>query len=193
MINGPKMHRGRRWFSWAMLYNNIWITAIGAMFIALLAGGIMTTSTMNQMKSGMDNMNGQMNQGSEAAAKFIGDLKGHFPVDQPVVTTRKMLGIINDAKKISARASYLLNNVQPEAIGSTIAHVNTLMGAFTPADVVSAKEHVLNLVAKIDTMVSAIPPEKITQLLTTIGSIDSAKLNTFIDHLNKIGEIKIQL
>ncbi|MDB9801281.1 hypothetical protein OAB94_02770 [Flavobacteriaceae bacterium] len=178
---------------WNAIYSNIVVSGILACFIVLLAGGIMTTTTMNSMKTGMDDMNGQMSLGSKAATKFITGLKGKFPINQPEVTTRQLLGTVDNIHKITARAQFLLNHIKPETIATTVEHINMLMGAVSAEEVQSIKGHIVNIIDKIDQIVTSIPPEKITDLLTTISSLDSVKINSLVDMIGKLHEIKIQL
>lgn len=178
---------------WAQYVGLAFVAAIMGMFIALLAGGLQTTVVMDHMKRGMDDMNSQMKMGADAAAKFVTSLKGKFPVNQPEVTTRQMLGIVENAHKISARVQYLLENVQPAAIGLTVQNINKILGALTPDDVETIKQKILSITAHIDADIASIPADKVAALITTISKLDSEKINILIDNISKLHEIKIQI
>lgn len=167
----------------------IFLCAIMAMFIILLAGGLQTTVVMNSMKKGMDDMNGQMMQGS----RMVKNLAVKFPANQPELTARQLLGIIANVDKLTARSQYLLDHVEAEAIGETVKSVNKIIGAVSPDEIELVKTRALGIVSKVDNILAGVDPAKIAGLLDTIGKIDPKQLNALISMVSKLHEIKIQL
>lgn len=169
------------------------VGAIMGMFIALLAGGLQTTVVMNSMKKGMDDMNGQLTQSVQAGTALVNHLKTKFPANQPEVTTRQILGVVENVHKISARAQLLVGSVEPDAFGQTVKNINKFMGAVSPEEIDAVKGHALSIVARVDALVAQIDGAKIDKLLEVAGKLDAAQLNALVATIAKIHEIKIQL
>jgi len=183
-------------FRWALRFgclNTTMVTGMFVMFIILLTGGLQTTTVMKRMDIGMISMNAKMDKGEKAITKVVTHLKKKFPSNQPEVTTRQILGIIENVHKISARAEFLLNSVKPGSIGGIADRLQVMMGAISPQEIENIKLHLMSIIARADTIVSSIPSDKITNLITTISNLDTNKINKLIDTFSRLHEIKIKI
>ena len=190
VIISPKYLRRLLWFCGIGLAA---VLAIMGMLAGIMGGGVKTMSQMDSMKRGMDDMNGQMTKSSDAVSDFVIQLKGKFPSNQPEVTTRQILGIIENAHQIAARTQYLMNHVEPEDIGSLLKNVNKVLGAVSPQDLDTLKTQALQIIQHVDALVTQIDPTTISNALQMISSLDSTKINSLIGMVGALHEIKIQL
>ena len=159
------------------------------MIAGIMGGGIPVYNNMNEMKQGLNYMKGVMEQATGYGTYAFSSLKDKFPTNQIEVSTRQLIGAIENGHKISARSEYLLSHVHPESISKAF----DLIGAVTPEDVVEIKTRVKSILKHTDDMLAAVPADKLVSFITTIAGIDSVKLNTLIDNMSKLHEIKIQI
>jgi hypothetical protein len=151
------------WFVGFILGLNI----AGIVLLAIMMGGASDTPVMmTRMDSGMAKMVGSMDDGKQAVEIVVKYIKDKFPPDQLEVTTRQILGIIENVYKVSSTA-------------------------VSPQEVENVKLHVMSIIERADTIVSSIPSDKITDLITTISRIDTVKINELLAKFNDLREIKI--
>jgi uncharacterized protein YoxC len=172
------------WFTGIIMVASL--TTMG-ITIALLAGGYGTVQTMNVMRDGMGDMNSKMSQGTDAVAGVVAQLKSKFPANQLEVSTRQVLGTLENGNKISARFNHLLQHVDENAIRS----INGIVASFTPQDVDALKTHALGTLAKINQIVADIDSAKVAALIETFGGLDAKQINALIGVIAKLHEIKI--
>lgn len=172
------------WFTGIIMVASL--TTMG-ICIALLAGGYGTVQTMNVMRDGMGDMNSKMSQGTDAVAGVVAQLKSKFPANQLEVSTRQVLGTLENGNKISARVNYLLQNIDENAVRS----LNGIVSSLTAQDVDTLKAHALGTLAKVNQIVADIDATKVAGLIDTVAGLDSKQINALISVVAKLHEIKI--
>lgn len=172
-----------------------WVIAIGvwvsaAMQIVLVAGGYGSMQTVNVMRDGLGDMNSKMTkmtQPADAMTDFVNRLTSKFPANQAEVSTRQILGALENGNKITARINYLLQNIDETSIRS----LNGIMASLSADDVNTIKANALNIITRVEQIVSNIEPAKISTVLQTIGQLDSQQFNALLKNLAGVHELKI--
>lgn len=159
----------------------------------ILVGGAGPMNAIDTMKKGLVNMNGKMDIASDYTVFLYKMLKDKFPANQVEVTSRQVLGSIENVNKITARSNFLLNSVNPENVGKTIDNVNRVIDSITQDDITLIKTKVHNILDTADNLLKSISPETITGVLNTVSQIDTAKLNGAIETLANLHQIVLNL
>ena len=164
----------------------IMVAAILGLFIAMLAGGYTTVQTVNDMKSDMKEMKRGMQELSAGPKLIARKLEGKFSDDQIEITTKYVLGIVENVYNIS-------NNLDIESIGKIANQFDTFMNTFSLQEMENVKIHMTSIITGVDSIVSSIPADKIANFITTMGKIDMVKINNLVDSFSKLHEIKINI
>jgi len=167
--------------------------AIVGLLIGLLAGGYGTVQIMTRMDGGMSLMTKRVTDGGELVDNIVKGLSGKFPANQPEVTTRQVLAMIENANRIAARTQYLLQHLEPEGIGQTVHHFNKIMGAMSGQEIQSFKTSVLNTAKNLEKITASINPADVARVVQKVGQLDTVQFNLLAKTVAKIHEIKIQL
>jgi len=137
---------------------------------------------MKTMNRDMTKMVNKMDLGEEAINNIVGQLQSKFPANQPEISARQILGIIENVHNI-------VKSVKP----GSIRNIVDLAGSVSPQEIENTKHHVMNIIARVDMIVSSIPVDNIDKIVAALSLIDTTKINSLMETISKLHEIKIQI
>lgn len=172
LIQFPMSVKVALWFLVGLSIANVVMMGI------LLGGGWQSMSQLSRMESGLNDMNGLMQDSGEQAKSLAKEFMSKFPSDQPEVVARDVMALVANARRITDEIH--------------------------ASDIQAVKGQVLGGVEQVTRVVSQIQMDHINGLIARsqelAQALDPAKINAFIDstksleeRLQNLHEIKIQV
>jgi len=157
--------------AWAFV-SMLLVIGIGSALIvagfAVQASGDMMTKTSEATVS----MHDETLQTKADVTNYIAQLKSNFPAGQDVETARQLLGIVENAHKISSGVSLLLENVQPETVTELSGHVGTIVSKVDMLFAQVSQEEMTRIKVLFDHMqelVAGVTPAHVTKLMDGVS------------------------
>lgn len=172
--------------AWMNFVGLVAVITLLAVILGLGVGAYKSGDMMSRMNESTSYMKDEMRDTKKSAATYLQRLKSLFPVNQDEVTTRQVLGIVENVHKITARAEQLLTQVEPETITAMVAHLGTIAER---VDAMSARvddtqiQRVLATVAHVQELVAGVTPEQVNAVIA--GLSETAQ---HVGHLSKEAE-----
>lgn len=157
--------------------------------IVFAAGGYGAQKNVVEMKSMMGTMTkstGALDQLNET----VSNLSTKFPKNQMEVTTKQILGMIQNAYLLTSRGKFLTDDVKPSDIGTILNKAAEFVSNISPTEI---STNVDKIIKRVNAVITHVDPVAIDKILTAASKIDMTQLNKFVDRVNKLHQIKIDL
>jgi hypothetical protein len=157
-----------RRLAWIGIIGLVAIIALLAVILGLGVGAYNSGDLLTRTGEDTHAMRKMTMESNEAVSSWIKGLWEQFPPTQDVTTTRQLLGIVENAHKITSRVEFLLTHVEPETITGLVGHMGTIVSKVDAMLARVSEEEVArfqSLVNHMQELVAGVTPAHVTTLM----------------------------
>lgn len=148
-------------------FRTLFLAVLLAMFFVFLYGASSTTATMKDMHDSTQFMKEQMQQMPKQAADWLATMTDSYPEHYERVVLSEVLNTISNANQISARATVLLNSLEPEFVVALLSQVDSITSQVSEIVSNTDKELASDLVTRVTSVLGTVD-----DILATVPSQD---------------------
>lgn len=175
-----------RRMAWFAFIGLIAVIVLLAVILGLGVGAYQSGDMMTKTSEATVSMHEETLQTKADVTGWINRLKAQFPPNQDVTTGRQILGIIENAHKITTKVEFLLGHMEPDTISDLVTHLSGIAGKVEDVASHVTDEQVVRFEALVDHMqelASGVTPAHITKLMS--GVSETAE---HVGHMSKEAE-----
>lgn len=163
-----------RWIFYIVLAGFFVVMGLLIAMVVLLAGAYQSSGIMTKTGESTVGMRKDMLDLKEKAEKEFESLKKHFPVNQDVLTSKQILGIVENLHQITSRIDFILEHVDPKIANSMAAHINKILSGITPQQIHAISESVVSMANNLNHMTGeADKNHLIANLNTLVNNVEN--------------------
>lgn len=156
-----------RRLAWIGIVGLVAVVALLAVILGLGVGAYNSGDMLTRTGEDTHAMRQMTMESNEAVSEWIKGLRAQFPPTQDVTTTRQILGIVENAHKISSRVEFLLTHVEPETVTGLVGHVGTIVG-------------------KVDAMLASVSEGEVARLQALVNHMQELVAGVTPDHVSAL-------